>query len=145
MAITINQHRALIGNYHHDKMEVNAKQCNKKASHKAYNKVQEITFTLNIKNIAPSYHTCQHRGRRLQLKQIICFMLLLNHVRGHTVLTGENLDIPPPPLALKKYNQTLPFLNIRLPIKTKITTNRQQCTDDNEKKTAGKPEKRPIQ
>lgn len=145
MAISINQYRMCIGHYHHGKIEVNAKPCNKKALNNAYNTVQKISLTSNIKDIAPSYHACQHRENRSQLKQIICFILLLNQVRAHTMFAGENPDISPPPRVLRKYNKTLPPLNERLHIKTGNMQNPQQYTDDNEKKTVERLEKRPIQ
>ncbi|MCW2479808.1 hypothetical protein [Candidatus Symbiopectobacterium sp. NZEC135] len=145
MAITINQHRMSIGNYHHGKMEANERRCNKRVSNTVNNTIQKKSLTLNIKDIVPSYHVCQHRERRLQLKKIICFILLLNHVRAHTVLAGENTDISPPPQPLGQYNQTLLPLNERLPVKVAATPDYRHHADNNEKKTVERSEKQPIQ
>lgn len=142
MAISINQHRMRIGHYHQGKMEENTKRCNKKVPNTVHNTVQKIPLASNIKNIAFSYDACQQRGHRLQLKQIICFILLLNHVRGHTALAVAPPDIPPSPLAFSHYAQTLPLLNARLRVKTETTPNHPHDVDGHEKKTVERSEKR---
>ncbi|QZN97279.1 hypothetical protein [Symbiopectobacterium purcellii] len=145
MVISIDQHRMRIGHYHQSKMKENAKRCNKKAPSTVDKTVKKIPLASNIKNIAPSYDACQQREHRLQLKQIICFILLLNHVRAHTLFAGESPDIAPSPLALNHATQTLPLLNERLRVKTETTSNHQRYADSNEKKTIERSEKHPTQ
>lgn len=123
MRITINQHRERIGNYHHDKMAKHAILSNKKVSGKVHNTDKEKSFTLNIQNVVPSHQVYRHIDSRFRLKQIICFILLLNHVRGHTRLSQENSETSPLSLGLKEHSQTLPFLNEHLRFKEKNKPN----------------------
>lgn len=134
MTITINQHRMRTGNHHQIKMKANAKQCNNKAKNNVNNTSQKKSLTFNINDIAPSHHVYQQRAHRFQLKQILCFILLLNNVRGHAMPIGEKTDILRSPLALNHYTQTLPLLNERLHVNIETMPNHQHDVDGHEKK-----------
>lgn len=136
MRITINQHRERIGNYHHDKIVKHKKLIDKNAPGKIRDEVQEKSFTLDIQNIVSSHQVYRHIDSRFRLKQIICFILLLNHVRGHTRLSHENSDTAPRSLDLKTYNHSAPVLNEYLRFKTEDKSNHH--TDENKRQLCRK-------
>lgn len=139
MRITINRHRERIGNYHHDKIVKHKKLSDKNAPGKIRDKVQEKSFTLDIQNIVSSHQVYRHIDSRFRLKQIIFFILLLNHVRGHTRLSHENSDTAPLSLDLKMYNHSAPVLNEYLRFKTEDKSNHH--TDGVANSTMELPEK----